>query len=405
MSTPRTDLAGARVAILNWRDLEHPLAGGSEHYAWQLARALRDGGAEVEFLTARAPGQSRRACREGIAVARAGGTFGFYPATLLRVLRRRRRLDLVVDCSAGIPVFSPLVLRRRTPVVLVVHHVHQDQFGSYFPGPLAALGRVLERASARVYRRRRVLAVSESTRAEMLHRLGWHGPIGILANGADRPADDVVPEAKRPGRIVVLGRLVTHKRVYAVLDAFAALLADPTGLAAATAEGLRLDVAGTGPESQRLAARVSELGLADRVRLHGFVDEATKADLLTAASLHVCASDAEGWGQVVIEAAAHGTPTLARDVPGLRCSIRDGETGWLLREPDGAPVLVDRLHAGLRSALLALDDPETAALFCKRSQAHAADHTWPAMHERARALLTTELATAATRRPHPPIER
>ncbi|GAA4114871.1 glycosyltransferase family 4 protein [Nocardioides fonticola] len=397
MSAPRTDLDGARVAIVNWRDLDHPLAGGAEHYAWHVARAVRDAGAEVEFLTARAPGQTRRASVEGIRIDRAGGVLGFYPAALARLLRRRRRIDLVVDCSAGIPAFSPLVLRRRTPVVLVVHHVHQDQFATYFPRPVAALGRFLERASARVYRRRRVLAVSESTRTEMRHRLAWHGPIGILANGADRPAVDVVPEAKQPGRIAVLGRLVTHKRVDAVVEAFAALLADPTGLAPATAAGLHLDVVGAGPESPRLAARVAELGLAERVTLHGFVEETAKTELLTAASLHVCASDAEGWGQVVIEAAAHGTPTLARDVPGLRSSIRDGETGWLLPEADPEP-LPQRLLAGLRAALVELDEPETAALLVKRTQAHAAGHDWPAMHARTRALLTTELATAASRR-------
>ena len=47
----------------------------------------------------------------------------------------------------------------------------------------------------------------------------------------------------------------------------------------------------------------------------------------------MCASDAEGWGQVVVEAASYGMPTLARDVPGLRDSIRDGETGWLVADP------------------------------------------------------------------------
>ena len=54
-----------------------------------------------------------------------------------------------------------------------------------------------------------------------------------------------------------------------------------------------------------------------------------QAGSLRRGRLHVCASDAEGWGQVVIEAAAYGVPTLARDVPGLRDSIRHGApVGW-----------------------------------------------------------------------------
>lgn len=397
------ELVGSRVAVVNWRDLDHPLAGGSEHYAWHLAQGLHEAGAEVEFLTARAPGQSRREIVDGVRIDRAGGTFGFYATAAWRLLRRRRRLDAVIDAACGIPAFSPLVVRRSTPVVLVMHHVHQDQFATYFPAPVAAFGRFLERLSGRVYRRRRVVAVSESTRTEMRQRLGWRGPIGILANGADRPVVEVTAEEKRPGRIAVLGRLVTHKRVDAVLDAFAALLADPDRLPAGSGDVLHLDVIGTGPEAARLAARVDDLALGSRVTLHGFVDDATKSALLREAALHVCASDAEGWGQVVIEAAAHGAPTLARDVPGLRCSIRDADTGWLLAEPAAADgdALPQRLLAGMRSALAELDDPETAALLLKRTQSHAADHSWSAMRARACDLVTAEIARAA----HPQHDR
>ena len=69
--------------------------------------------------------------------------------------------------------------------------------------------------------------------------------------------------------------------------------------------------------------------------MHGFLGEDEKARVLDAARLHVCGSDAEGWGQVVLEAAAYGVPTLARDVPGMRDSVRDGVTGWLVAEPTG----------------------------------------------------------------------
>ena len=54
------DLSGLRIAIANWRDPWHPQAGGAERYAWEMARGLTQAGAEVHFLTARAPGQARR---------------------------------------------------------------------------------------------------------------------------------------------------------------------------------------------------------------------------------------------------------------------------------------------------------------------------------------------------------
>src|SRR5215467_7791247 len=128
MTVLSPDLSGLRVAIVNWRDPWHPDAGGAERYAWEMGRGLAARGAEVRFLTARAPGQSRR------------------------------------DCRDGIPFFTPCVLPRRVPVLCVVHHVHTAQFSVHFPRWLAWTGRMLEGPAARAaYRRHACVAVSPST--------------------------------------------------------------------------------------------------------------------------------------------------------------------------------------------------------------------------------------------------
>ncbi|MEZ0580900.1 glycosyltransferase family 4 protein [Nocardioides sp. MH1] len=386
---PTPSLAGRRVVVVNWRDLDHSLAGGSEIYAWELARGLREGGAEVELLTAREPGQAAEEVRDGIVVRRRGGALSFYPHTALRLLARRRRADAVVDPSCGLPSFAPLFLRRRTPVVLVMHHVHQEQFSTHFPAPVAAFGRWMERSvMPRIYRRSTTVAVSTSTVEEMRDQLGWTRPVGLLHNGAELPplgAGD--PAAKDPDRIAVLGRLVAHKRVDLVIRAVAIL--------APTRPGLHLDVIGQGPERDGLERLVAGLGLRDRVTFHGFVDEDTKAALLTRSALHVCASDAEGWGQAVIEAAGHGVPTLARDVPGLRDSIRAGETGWLV--PDDADLVTvgGRLTAALTAALTEADDPAVRARHFEACQRWAHHFDWSAMRREARALVADELAKDA----------
>ena len=66
------------MAVVNWRDPWHSLAGGSERYAWEFARALRDAGAAVDFLTARDAHQRSREVRDGIRVERRGRQFSFY---------------------------------------------------------------------------------------------------------------------------------------------------------------------------------------------------------------------------------------------------------------------------------------------------------------------------------------
>lgn len=397
---PDDSLRGVRAVVVNWRDPDHSLAGGSEVYAWQFARALVEGGAAVEFLTAREPGQRRTEVRDGIRIRRAGGALGFYPVSLLRLLRRRRRTDIVIDPSCGLPSFSPLVLRRRTPVVMVMHHVHQAQFETHFPAPAAAFGRWLERvAMRRVYQRRRVVAVSPSTLEEMRRQLGWTGDIGLLANGSDVPPAGPGPEpAFDPDRIVVLGRLVAHKRVDLVIRALFELRVRPS-----TADRrLRLDIVGQGPERERLERLADDLGLAERVTFHGFVDDETKGRLLTGAAVHVCASDAEGWGQAVIDAAGHGVPTLARDVPGLRDSIRDGVTGWLVADAPGDPEEVRRRLSDALAAAVTTDlAPAQRAARADACRAWAQQFDWSRMREQARALAVEEIVGHAGASPDP----
>lgn len=388
----RGELRGRRVAVVNWRDPWHSLAGGSERYAWEFATALRDAGAHVDFLTARDTHQSARDRRDDIPVRRGGNQFTFYPWVWWQLLLRTltgRAYDVVVDAENGIPVFSPLVLPRRSVVVLVVHHVHQEQFRTYFRPALASFGRWLERwLMPRVYRRVPTLAVSESTRLEMVRQLSWDRPVQIVHNGADTASHVVAqPQAER---LVVLGRLATHKRIDLVVRAVHRLLEERPGL--------RLDVVGKGPEEARLRELVGDLGLGEVVRLHGFLDEDDKHRVLGRASFHVCASDAEGWGQVVVEAASYGLPTLARDVPGLRDSIRDRETGWLVDTAglDEAGV-VNQLVAGMREALAELEEPGLQDAYAERCREWSDRFSWKAMHDQVVELVSRELARKAPR--------
>jgi len=385
------ELRGARVVVANWRDLDHSLAGGAERYAWELSRALVEAGARVDFLTAQGPGQSRGEVRDGITVVRRGGTFGYYLLGALWLLVRRTKIDAVVDLESGIPMFSPLVTsRRRTGVVLVLHHVHQDQFGVYFTRPMAWLGRFLEgTAMPRIYRGRTTVAVSESTRRAMIERLGWTGPITLLHNGSNRPTSHprVAPD-DTVDRLVALGRLASHKRVDLVIRAVAALQE--------RRPALHLDVVGSGPERERLEKLVRDLEIEKHVTFHGYVSEADKADILSRSRLQVCASDVEGWGQVVIEAASYGVPTVARDVPGLRDSVRHETTGWLLPEPVTELTAVQaRLLVGIERALDELEDPERREEISAAARDWAAEFDWESMRAGAVALVAHTMKGAS----------
>jgi glycosyltransferase involved in cell wall biosynthesis len=152
-----------------------------------------------------------------------------------------------------------------------------------------------------------------------------------------------------------------------------------------------VDIVGRGPEQRSVEQLVGVLGLEDRARVRGFVDEETKGDILRRAGLHVCASDAEGWGQVVIETAAYGVPTVARRVPGLRDSIVDGETGWLVPADGGRDAIVDGLASAIRKAVADLEDPLRSAEVASACRERAAHFSWAAMRAESAELVAREL--------------
>ncbi|WP_248963535.1 glycosyltransferase family 4 protein [Sphaerisporangium perillae] len=386
---PDQPLKGVRVAVLNFREPTQSVAGGAEEYAWQVGRHLLGQGAEVHFLTSRERGQAASERREDIQLRRMGNRYLVYLLVPLWMLLRRRRFDVVIDCMNGIPFFAPLVVARRTTVICLVHHVHDRQFYAFFPRWLARIGCFIEGPVARrLYRRRTTVTVSESSRAELRERLGWHAPIEVIPNGspAVRPVATLVGGEPVAGDPVVayLGRLVGHKRVERVMELVAEL--------GETWPELHVHVVGRGPEYEPLARRARDLGVTAKVRLHGFLPEPEKNAVLGAARLNVTASEFEGWGLTVIEAAALGVPTVAYDVAGLRDSVRDGVTGWLVRDGESLADVVDR-------ALKELADPMRRAEVQRACRGWAAEFSWGRTGARMTGLIAAELEQKGHTRP------
>lgn len=305
-----------RIAFVSWRDLANDLAGGSEIYVDRLARGLLGMGHEVAHLCGGPVGE--RPYR----VVDLGGTFSQYLRAPIAHRRTVGQWDLLVDVENGLPFFSPLW--RRKPILGVVHHVHADQWQQRFVPPLAAAGRFTEaKIMPRVYRRTPFVVASPST-AIQLAELGVDKErIHVVVPGVEVPSGT---EDRSPTPLFICaGRLVPHKRVELVLRAWEQVR---------PVTGGQLVVIGEGPERANLEA-VAGTG----VRFAGKVDEEEKWRLFRQAWLLVHPAHHEGWGIVITEAAAVGTPSLGFDVPGVRDAIVDGTSGTLV---DTESELVER---------------------------------------------------------------
>lgn len=363
------------LVIANWRDLDHPQAGGAELVCQELAALYAMRGWEVVLLTAAVRGRPRVERRDGYQIVRGGGQFTVYAHALWWLLRHRGDVGAVIDSQNGIPFFTPLVLPPRVPAVMLLHHVHQEQFALYFPAPLAALGRWLESTASRlVYGRRAVVAVSPSTRTDARRRLGLRGSMWVAPPGLSvTPAADV-RRSVRP-TIVTVGRLVHHKRVAQVVAALPDILKRHPDLT--------MTFIGRGPELDALVALAETLGVAHAVEIRCDLGDQARDRALASAWLSVNASLGEGWGLSVIEANAQGVPVLAYRRRGLRDSIVDGETGWLLDEgADLATAIADRLDE--------LKSPVVAARYASDARNWAASFTWDEMADRVQIALDCE---------------
>jgi glycosyltransferase involved in cell wall biosynthesis len=350
-----------RVAVLNWRDTTHPEGGGSERYIERIAADLVQDGCQVEILCSRHAGVPRRLRRDGILFRHAGGRSTVYLRALLTLLRERlagKGPDVVIDVHNGIPFFARLV--AACPVVVLVHHVHREQWGVVFGKLAARFGWWLEsRVSPRFHRGCQYVAVSEVTRSELID-LGVNGDAIAVVHNGTRPVAVGGPPPDPEPSLVVLGRLVPHKRVEHALEAVKRLRNE--------FPGLRLRVIGEGWWRAELEEAARNLGVADAVTFTGFVDENAKEEMLSRSWLMLAPSVKEGWGLMVVEAAAHGVPSIAyRNAGGLAESIDDGHTGLLVDEDLEALIETTR-------KLLA-DDSHRNALG-EAARAHVARYSW-----------------------------
>ncbi|MFC5287021.1 glycosyltransferase family 4 protein [Actinokineospora guangxiensis] len=306
------------ILLLNWRDTGHPEGGGSERYVERVAQGLAARGYRVTIQCSAYSGAASGEWVAGVRFRRRGRRLTVYPLALLSVLRGRP--DVIVDVQNGMPFFARLV--ARCPVMVLVHHVHREQWRSAV-GPWAGrLGWWIESWLApKVHRKCRYIAVSEVTRGELAGLGVAEERTRVVPNGLD-----AVPRT-RSGRsaepsLVVVSRVVPHKRIEHAVDVLAGL--------GERWPGLRLDVVGTGWWLDKLREHAHARGVADRVVFHGWVDEQRKHEILARSWVHLCPSVKEGWGIAIVEAAAHGVPSVAyRAAGGVAESIVEGETGLL----------------------------------------------------------------------------
>ena len=362
--------------MLSRRDTRNPEGGGSEVYLETIAKGLVQRGHEVTLFCAAHERGAATEDLDGVSIIRAGSKTGVHKEALARLRRRDfGPVDVIVDVQNGMPFLAPLVA-RSTPTVVLVHHIHREQWPVVYGPVRARIGWWIEsRIAPKVYRKCRYVAVSSDTRNELIELGVDPQRITVIHNGAAdgqsamanignlEPIDPQLYELTSPypqPHIVVLGRLVPHKQVEHVLTAAAQLRKEFAGL--------HVSVVGDGWWHDELVATADRLGVNDIVEFTGFVTEADKHAILSRAWILAMPSLKEGWGIVIIEAARHSVAAVGyRTAGGVAESIVDGSTGMLVN--GGSEQFTDALRSMLTNEVLRKELGENARV-------HSMKYTW-----------------------------
>ena len=336
-----------RILLVNWNDRENPYAGGAEIHLHEIFGRLAARDHAVDLVTSGWPGAAWRAELDGMQVRRFGGrhTFALRARPALRKLLASRRYDVVVEDINKLPLY--LCRLTRLPFCAIVPHLFGTTAFVEANWVVAAIVWAAELPLPRGYRRAAFHAISESTRDDLVRRGVPAERIAVIYPGVDTAwycPDDATPRAARP-TFLYLGRLKRYKGVEIGLRALAA--------ASRSRADLALDIAGQGDDRPRLERLAGTLGVADRTRFLGFVSAEEKRRLMRQAWAVVLPSPKEGWGITNVEAGACGTPALASDSPGLRESVRHGETGFLVPHGDAAALAARMLELASDAGLVA----------------------------------------------------
>jgi glycosyltransferase involved in cell wall biosynthesis len=330
--------------------------GGAERWYRNLAERLASSGHEVTFLTRRQWARGEDPAVSGVRVVAvsprtelyADGRRRILPPVLFglgvlrHLLQHGKSYDIVH--TASFPYFSLLaagVARRRKGYGLIVdwHEIWTREYWREYLGALGGwIGWRIQRACLRVPQRGFCFSRLHERR---LRECGFSGDLTRLEGQYVGPVEAVQPEPAKP-LAVFAGRHIPEKRVPAIVPALAE--------ARRQIPDLRGKIFGDGPERPKVLRAIAESGLEGEVEAPGFVDAGVLEKALASALCLVLPSRREGYGLVVIEAAARGVPVVVVDGPDNAAVelVEEGTNGAIANsvEPRELAAAITRIHQG-----------------------------------------------------------
>lgn len=303
------------ILIYNWRDIKNPDAGGAEVFTHENARRWVEHGHVITWFTSSFPDCKKEEVVDGIKIIRAGGKYTVYlkAKEYYKKYFSKQGFDIVIDEINTVPFFTPEFVNNGEKVVTLIHQLAREFWFYETRFPINYMGRYFfEDRWLKKYRDIPTITVSESTKKDLMDSGFKH--VSIVPEGINFKPLEKVGEKEIYPTLIFVGRLKKAKLPDHAIHAFK--------LIKEKVNNAKLWVVGDGYYRNEL-----EKINCEGVEFFGRVSTDKKLKLMSRAWAILVPGIREGWGLIVTEANAMGTPAIGYNVPGLRDSI--GDTGIL----------------------------------------------------------------------------
>jgi glycosyltransferase involved in cell wall biosynthesis len=254
---------------------------------------------------------------DGVDIIREGNKYTVYKQAKNYLKAYKHHYDLIIDEINTRPFFTPKFVREKQ-VIALIHQLARDFWFYETRFPLNYIGYYyLEKKWLSNYKDVTTLTVSDSTKTD-LEELGFK-KLFVVAPGLNATPLSTVKEKETNPTVVFIGRLKKAKLPHHALQAFSIIKRE--------IPDAKMWIIGDGYLRKKLESLKSK-----DVTFFGHVSNEKKYELLSRAHIILVPAVREGWGLIVTEANAMGTPAIGYDVHGLRDSIRHDETGITIKE-------------------------------------------------------------------------
>jgi len=344
-----------KILVFSWRCWLNSEMGGAEIFTHEVTKRWVRSGHEVTLFTSMFTGCKKEETLDGVRIIRSGGRFSVYGEAKKFYSKcfKFEHFDLIVDEINTRPFFAHSFVESDEHVVALIHQLAREYWFYELIFPLNVLGYCFEKRWLKKYVRIPTVTVSNSTRKD-LDALGFK-QVFVIPEGLNfEPLAKPSPKNRHPV-IVYSGRLKRTKRPIHALKAFEKVKEE--------LPDAELWIIGDGPIRHKLE-KMSGQG----TKFYGRLDDFERRKLIEQSWVLVNPGIREGWGLNIIEANALGVPSVAYSVAGLKDSVQDRKTGFLVKSGD-----VQALANGL---VTLLTNEEQRSLFSKNALDYAQNFSW-----------------------------